>query len=206
MDTTIKLIGLWDIFILSLFMMIPGQCFWVGLSIAKKSMSNAIAYLMGSATGDILVYGALNEFGTHFLEHLNHGIMNLTRGVILIVIGCLTLHSLWISTTTSEVKQLFIHSGSYTKQYILGISLVLTNPMVYALLIPYSEPLVKLQHHWLLYAIFMSVILIPSVYMLVYSTAYKLDRVLTNTYGKLFWSAIAIFPIYYGVDVLRSVW
>ncbi len=213
MDTSVKLIGFLDIFTLALFMMIPGQCFWTGLAIAKRSMRNAVVYLAGSAAADICVYGILNEFGGKFLEQINQSTLNIARGLVLVAIGLFTVCSIWQNTSQNasdsekitSTKNLLLRSGEDLKTLLLGASLVFTNPMVYALLIPYTEPLVKLQHHWLIYAVFMYILFIPTVYIVIYCAAFKIEKVLKGIWGKLFWSGIAFFPIYYGVDILLHV-
>jgi hypothetical protein len=188
-------------------MMIPGQCFWTGLAIAKRSITASTFFQLGNAVAYIVIYGVLNEYGMYFLQYINQSILDIMRSIVLVGIGLLTLNSIWKNKPPTKKVQLGVNltprSSDGLQIFFLGGILVFTNPMVYALLIPYTEPVVKLQHHWLIYAVFIRLIIIFPVYLAVYSVASKVEMILNGLWSKLFWSAISLFPIYYGVKLLK---
>ncbi len=209
MHTSVQLIGFLDMFKLALLMMIPGQCFWTGLAIAKLSLRSSTIFQLGCAFAYIAIYGILNEFGGKFLGQINQNALNIARGGVLIAIGFFTLYSIWKNVSDSKK----IHSDTYPSHppkqdfrvFLLGAGLIITNPMIYALLIPYTEPIVKLQYHWSIYAVFMYVVVIFPVYFAAYKAASKMEILLKGVWGKLFWSGVALLPIYYGVEVLLHI-
>lgn len=208
-NTSLQLIGFADIFQLTLLMLIPGQCFWTGLAIAKRSLRESTIFQIGNSIAYVGIYGVLNVIGGQFLIQVNHAVLDSIRGLVLVGVGLITLRSVWGKSVNPEKKaaqlEVLPKFNNQIRVLLLGIVLVITNPIVYALLIPYTEPLVKLEYHWSVYAIFMRLVVIFPVYFALYGLASKVGNALRSLYGKFVWSAVATLPIYYGVVTLLKV-